>query len=651
MAGVLKSSWLAMLQRNNQTTGSIMTNKDSNVCAKAVREDHLSICKKGNSGVLKDSSDERRLLEAGRETDMATKVVGPKTTTKRATCAMIQILDTEDQLLDEEQSDCDSEYVDHDNNSEQEEGEEFCDVNGGACLPPELIELAQILESNWKTRIKWDWDIIDREASPNLKALINRKRSNSSLHSNPMRIVVGMSTTPLFQAYLQQLREGRKGEATYGVIREQSGQILTCDSAASTQAQASEFAYVAPLDESRRPKAACSDVLDSEPDHVFGYDDLVPDNKPPPRLVVSSVKKPVVYDGNIPLDNNFGLPSELLELARILASQPNHGKGVRWDWNHVLNNASATLLEFISIRKSKGGLSCRSVVGEVLLPCFTAYHLRLRRKRQCSDGQSSCKEEPEMKQIRRITTKEFVSVGKFQTREARLATKCKTVPTEKAKKARLASNTEPVPVQSRTTEQTRLACNGISVPTEEARHAGLPIKGRTFSSKSCMAKQSRSVYNGIGFPTDNSNNLNRLNSELQELAGILAKAKGCSWAYIESQASPGLKSYISCKARADPSYISTPMISLVPSDCLEAFDALVKERSIERNQNQDEDFPAVANDVEETNERGNTKHRKLGQMFAMERKSSILKMTANLRAELAAFEEQEVTLWDSFLQG
>jgi hypothetical protein len=681
MSGIFTTSLMAILQRQNktskQTTSGITSHKDTHDCTRAVHKDHTTIhTLKGDSVVVEDLFDEPKFVEPTKEpTPMV--VVEPTATTTRATCAMIPFQDKEEEFLDEDQSDCDSEYVDDDENSEGDEGDLFCKAQVGSCLSPELMELARILESNGMNHFQWDWDIIFQEATPNLKSLIDSKRS--SLHKNPMQILVGNTATPLFQAYRRQLRQGRDDkDADVGTqsTSDSSGQKLTCDPIASTKAQ-SEITNVALPNVARHPRrAACSHILDTKTDHILVSDVVSSDKKASQSIVNTSVEKSVGYDANdhnIALVDNVGLPSELLELAHIVALQPSQGRGAKWDWHYILNNASVKLLEFISIKKSKGVISRRSVVGEELLPAFESYHVRLRKKLRCSEIHGFSKDAPVMKKIRHTNTKESVAVGKSQLKEARLVTNGDTVVVSsrakkqthfvsngipiqnmKARYAQLATTGESVATNFRImSKQTRVVSNdGTKIPrTDNSRHTGQATKGETVTAPSRMKKKSHLVYNGVIVPTDMEGNVNGLSSELQELAGLLAKAKGSSWAFIETQASPRLKSYICDKARADPSYISTPMVSLVPACSLEVFNELVKRCSIERVERQNDDFSAVSDEIEETHERGNTKHRKLGQTFAMERKRRITAMTANLRAQLVAFEEQEVTLWDSFLQG
>ena len=456
-------------------------------------------------------------------------------------------------------------------------------------LSPELTELAQILASQpGNKRFQWDWTFIEKHASQKLKALIRSKTHYSSFRTNPMRIVVGDVMRPLFVAYLEELRKD--------------------DDVMEEESVDDEGTEKPPVEEKPCRRAAFSDVLygDIEKDVIDeeSVDDEVTENPPvhqeKPRRRTPSAK--VLYNEiEKDAENDRGLPPELVELVHIVESQPaKGGKTAPWDWNYIERKASGKLRHFIAIKKQQGGIINRKSVAGEHMAAFGALQKRRRRKIRARDAvdvtQDSCE-----------TVADSAPKKKKRRRKKRRVRDDFDVTQEesKRKQARRTSNSETATAHGET----------VAAPAPKKKQA---------------------------HPTQK-----QLTTELEELAILLANSKRRSWAYIESKASPRLRSYIREKAQEDPTYVSAPLHSLVPDDCLEAFNNLVEGTVETSEESTDEDLEVNAN--KENRKLGNV--RSLGRVFALERKSRIKALTSNLRAELRAFEAQEVNLWDSFLQG
>lgn len=312
-----------------------------------------------------------------------------------------------------------------------------------------------------------------------------------------------------------------------------------------------------------------------------------PSSNDPRRCEASMDSHHIGHDA---LENDFGLPTELIELVSIVESQAIKGKGTKWDWHHIHNQASQQLRQFIAVKRIKSGLSRRSVVGEALLPSFESFHARIRKKRLSRDGA------------------QFSLQDKTETNLPSSAGKLLKVQVDEA------ADIEIVALPVVTTD----------IPSPPSR--------KRVPAPACQVLGKK-----------------QLASELRELASILAKARGHSWAYIESKASPRLKSFIVRKARADPAYLSAPLRCLVPTERFDEFEKLVEQCTVSGRSDH------ICSDAEpgsdENYKQGNKKDRKLGQVFALERRSRIKALTANLRAELRAFEAQEIPMWESFLRG
>lgn len=288
-------------------------------------------------------------------------------------------------------------------------------------------------------------------------------------------------------------------------------------------------------------------------------------------------------------DKESGLPAELLELVRIVESQTTKGKGTTWDWDYILSQASDRLHQFIASKRKKAGLSRRSIVGEAMLPSFESFHARIRQERLVRDIANACREEPK----------------EVENGPSRGGT--------------------PVTVQ-----------------------ADQPNDRQDVTTASECSLISHTLK-GVSAAATGALQLKHLTIELRELAALVATSKGHGWAYIESKASPRLKSFIGRKARADPAYISAPLRCLVPTEYFDDFKKLVERNKV--GATSDLVCSDADSDHHENRKQGNRRDRKLGQVFALERKSRIKVLTSNLRAELRAFEAQELHLWDSFLQG
>ena len=474
-------------------------------------------------------------------------------------------------------------------------------------LSPELKELARIVGSHAEDGLEWDmdWQCIYQEASPELKALIDCNTKETSLKQNcrknaamfksdPRYCLIGLDNQMRFKSYSEKLTSSLKGPDTGEVI-----EVIKEVPLVNPQRHRKQWTSVLESRVSDMPapspvktpscvptsRAHCGNA--DRGDAPCDGNEIAPDRKNPSGCDASVEASKLSHD--VPGDKDFGLPVELLELVRIVESQSIEGKGTRWDWDYIQSQASQTLRHFIASKRMKSGLSRRSIVGEAMLPSFESFHARVRQQRLVRDIANASREEP------------------------------------KEKKHCPAKDGKPKTVQA---------------------HRGNDRQGVTEASERSPCLH---TLTGVSTAVNVANQAKHLTIELRELAALIAKSTGHSWAYIESKASPRLKSFIDEKARGDPAYISAPLRCLVPSEYFDDFETLAEQCKVDGRADLACSDAGSGHDVK--HKQGNRKDRKLGQVFALERKSRIKALTSNLRAELRAFEAQEVPLWDSFLRG
>lgn len=503
-------------------------------------------------------------------------------------------------------------------------------------LSPELKELARIVGPQVENGPEWnvDWQCIYQEASPELKAMIDSNTKETSLKKNcrknaamfrsdPRNCLIGHGNHMRFKCYSEKFRNSMKGP--------DSGENI-------------EGIKEVPLVKPRRCRKPLASVLEGRVSDTSAPSQVkTPSSVPTPEahcgradfgvtpinVIALDSKDPRACDALSGKDSD--LPTELLELVHIVESQTTKGEGTGWDWNDILSQASRSLRQFITSKRRKSGLSRKSIVGEAMLPLFESFLARIRQERLVRDFTKTSREGPKERKDGPARDGKPLTVQADPANDRQgvtTASECSLFPYA-LKRVGAAAN------RARQGKH-------LTVEKDDPARGGKPL---TVQADPANNRQGVTTANEC---TNSARQGKHLTIELRELAALIAKSKGLSWAVIESNASPRLKSFIDGKAREDPAYISAPLRCLVPTEYFDDFEKLVERNKVGGTSD------LVGIDVDsghqKNRKKGHGKDRNLGQVFALERRSRIKALTSNLRAELRAFEAQEVPLWDSFLR-
>lgn len=205
-------------------------------------------------------------------------------------------------------------------------------------LSAELMELAELLEDiKGAGRGKvFDWDYIDSNATPKLRAFIDEKRGLSTFHRNTLRCLVPQSKLDAFAAYRAQIRHSRA--ATKAPIQQNKKRQASDDTAASKPKKrlVASISVVSTEDLAE----SGSELGDNEEEEATRRSSVVSSDLPSESSV--GIKRP--SRKRIPLS----LSEDLKELGILWElSALSSRDGITPDWDEVQSRASPRLSAMI----------------------------------------------------------------------------------------------------------------------------------------------------------------------------------------------------------------------------------------------------------------------------------------------------------------